>query len=199
MIRPQRSEDAVTLAASSTTTVIRETGPAERDRVFSFRLDADTDASALLTLTERGKFGSTRIVKIAIGPRGAGRIRVHGSVEAIVALDAIGANTFHYTMLEVGSVEPAPPLDAMETRTGGIAVAGPWLDVLDGWCPAERYTLGIATAGAIDFRFIDGAGAVFAQWTVNGSVQPILHPPRVKLQARQPSPAIVTGFVAAWR
>lgn len=198
MIRPQRNEGAFPLPDGVPTLIMKETGPAEFDRVFCYRLDGDVDATATITLVQRGKFDEEHRVVITVARGGAGRVRVHGSVE--VNATAVNATTLHFCTLEAGYVEPVPPRDVLETRTGnGIAGPGPWSDVGAGWCAAERYTVDLATAGAIDFRFIDLAGAQFAVWTVTGVVPPIVHPPRLRLQARNPTAMTTTGFSAVWR
>ena len=199
MIRAQRSEDAVTVQPGTVATVLRETGQAESDRIFSYRLGAPSGSSARITLTQRGKFGSERIVQIDVGPGGAGRVRVQGSVQADIALTGPAPEVFYYTTLETGAIEPCPPLDVEETRTGDVGAPGPWSDVGLGYPPPERWQLGLFTTGAADFRLVDGAGAVFGQWSVNGAFNPLIHPPRLKLQARGTTPVATIGLVAVWR
>lgn len=202
-IQSQRVDDVIQLKAGTSAVVCRVTAPASVDTVFVYRWESPNGGTILLSLTQRGKFGSTRIVPIAVGPHGAGRVRVHGSVEAAVDVDAGGDGEFHFTILD-GAVEPVPPVDTLETRVGiediGGPLPGPWLDVGQGWSAPERYTVGLSTTAAMDFRFVDVAGAVYSLWTVNGSALPILHPPRMRLQARQAAPSLTpTGLCAVWR
>lgn len=199
MIRDQRSEGAIALKSGAATPILKHTGPSAFDRVIAYRLDDATDATALITLTQRGKFDEVTIVNVAVATRGAGRLRVHGSVE--VSAVSSGDTVLHFCVLEAGSVEPVPPIDVAETRDGnGIAGPGVWSDVGAGWCPAERYMLSLSTSDVTEFQFVDRAGAQFAFWSVTGQSFAVLHPPRMRLQARCPTAGVVgRGFCAAWR
>lgn len=199
-VRAQRSEERLKLAAGQAGTLLVWNGLTEADRVLVYAVSSDSTGTGLLTVTERMQRGGEEVRQITVGPGGAGRLRVNGSVQVDVVAGAFGNLDVTACMLD-GAVELSPPLDTFAGLVGGVG-GGPWLDVgpLAGFPPGERRSVQVATDNnAVDFRLIDAAGAVvYGQWTVTGLGSPLYHPPRLRLQARNPAAAGTVRYAACW-
>lgn len=180
-----------------------------RDTVLvSFGAD---DEPVSFTVTEAAALSSQQRV-IDVGPGSAAQVLLRGAF--VVSAAATGGNAFAKWAISRGTIPaevppvmfPSPAL----TAAGGPA-PGPWVDMsATGGTPGNGYappftpfcSLACSSDGeGIDFRLIDRAGTVFADWRqADGAPATFTHPPHLRLQARHPGDVANTRrAVAAWR